>query len=301
MRGASLRKAVIASIGVHLLLAAGGVLVLRRQATDAAPASIGIETRADVRFEFVAEEPSHPLELTPLPEKLEPAPVSEVPTPTKVEPSPEVPAGPPLANAIAIPRTLPPEVMGLVKKSASAPPAAANSVLPIAASQSKPAPAWTTSGVPLHGALDAKQCIVYVLDASGSMGEWGKFDAARGALIATLRLQPESVRFQIVIYSGIAATPIRSAPGECLASTPANVAKAIAALESLGSPAGRSDHVEGLRAALAFHPDLVLILTDADDLPATAFRGVVKQAAKPAKICTARVQARAVDSPVEVK
>ena len=297
MRGASLRKAVIASIGVHLLLAAGGAMLLRRQATDAAPASIGIETRADVRFEFVAEEPSHPLELTPLPEKLEPTSVPELPP----EPSPEVPAGPPLANAIAIPRTLPPEVMGPVKKPASAPPAAANSVLPIAATQTKPAPAWTTSGTPLHGALDAKQCIVYVLDASGSMGEWGKFDSARGALIATIRLQPESVRFQIVIYSGVVATPIRSAPGECLASTSANVAKAIAALESLGAPSGRSNHVEGLRAALAFRPDLVLILTDADDLPSTAFRGVVKQAAKPAKICTARVQARAVDSPVEVK
>ena len=289
MRGASLQKAVIASVGVHLLLAAGGALVLRRQATEAAPTSIGIETRADVRFEFVAEEPSHPLELTPLPEKLEPTPVLEVP------------AGPPLANAIAIPRTLPSEVMGLVRKSAAAPPPAANLVLPIAATQTKPVPAWTTSGTPLHGALDAKQCIVYVLDASGSMGEWGKFDAARGALIATIRLQPESVRFQIVIYSGVVATPIRSAPGECLASTSANVAKAIAALESLGSPSGRSNHVEGLRAALAFRPDLVLILTDADDLPSTAFRGVVKQAAKPAKICTARVQARAVDSPVEVK
>lgn len=301
MRGASLRKAVIASIGVHLLLAAGGVLILRRQATDAVPASIGIETRADVRFEFVAEEPSHPLELTPLPEKLEPTPVPEVAAVPNLEPNPEVPAGPPLANAIAIPRTLPPEVMGLVKKSASAPPAAANLVQPIAATQTKPVPAWMTSGTPLHGALDAKQCIVYVLDASGSMGEWGKFDAARGALIATIRLQPESVRFQIVIYSGVVATPIRSAPGECLASTSANVAKAIAALESLGAPSGRSNHVEGLRAALAFRPDLVLILTDADDLPSTAFRGVVKQAAKPAKICTARVQARAVDSPVEVK
>ena len=297
MRGASLQKAVIASIGVHLLLAAGGVMLLRRQATDAAPTSIGIETRADVRFEFVAEEPSHPLDLTPLPEKLEPTPVQEVPP----EPSPEVPAGPPLANAIAIPRTLPPEVMGLVRKSAAAPPPATSLVQPIAATQTKPVPAWMTSGTPLHGALDAKQCIVYVLDASGSMGEWGKFDAARGALIATIRLQPESVRFQIVIYSGVAATPIRSAPGECIASTSANVAKAIAALESLGSPSGRSNHVEGLRAALAFRPDLVLILTDADDLPSTAFRGVVKQAAKPAKICTACVQARAVDSPVEVK
>ena len=301
MRGASLRKAVIASIGVHLLLAAGGVMLLRRQATDASPTSIGIETRADVRFEFVGEEPSHPLVQFPLPEKLEPTAVPEVLPSTNLEPSPEVPAGPPLANAIAIPQTLPSEVMGLVRKSASAGPAAANLVQPISATQTKPVPAWSASGTPLHGALDAKQSIIYVLDASGSMGEWGKFDAARSVLIATIRLQPESVRFQIVIYSGIAAVPIRSAPGECLASTPANVARAIAALESLGVPSGRSNHVEGLRAALAFHPDIVLILTDADDLPATAFRGVVRQAAKPAKICTARVQARAVDSPVEVK
>ena len=55
---------------------------------------------------------------------------------------------------------------------------------------------------PIHGPLNAGQSIVYILDASGSMGEWGKFDKARKKLIATLQSQRETVSFQVVIYTG---------------------------------------------------------------------------------------------------
>ena len=142
---------------------------------------------------------------------------------------------------------------------------------------------------------------MYLLDASGSMGEWGKFDAARAALIATLRLQPPTVRFQIVIYAGTARSPLRGGAGEALPATAANIDRAIEALQTLEPPTGRSNHLEGLRVALFFRPDVALFLTDGDDLPAARFRGLVKQAEKPATICIARATARGIAAQIEVK
>jgi len=132
------------------------------------------------------------------------------------------------------------------------------------------------------------------------MGEWGKFDRARQALIATLRIQPESARFQVVVYSGTALVPVHGAPGQCLPATPANLARTIAALEALSAPTGRSNHLEGLRSAVAFHSDLVLFFTD-DDLPRTAFRGITKSLERTVSICMAKVGTDTIESPMEVK
>jgi hypothetical protein len=131
------------------------------------------------------------------------------------------------------------------------------------------------------------------------MGEWGKFDAARRALVATLRQQPESVRFQVVIYAG-SASVLLPATG-CLPATADNVNRTIDALHALGPPSGRSNHAEGVQAALKLRPDFVLILTDAADLPTLTLRALVKQAAKPAVVCVARVTATGVGMAVEVK
>ncbi|HEY2910411.1 MAG TPA: vWA domain-containing protein [Gemmataceae bacterium] len=163
------------------------------------------------------------------------------------------------------------------------------------------AAAWSVGGMAVHGPLAPNQAIVYLLDASGSMGEWGKFDAARRALVATLRLQPPNVRYQVVVYAGTATVLLRGAPGECLPATPGNLTRTIAALEALPAPAGRSNHVEGLRTALTLHPELVLFFTDGDDLPALALRNVRKQAARPATVCLARVNGDRVEAPLEVK
>lgn len=288
-RSGSVRSAVAASVGVHALLAVGLVLLLRWHSdrSDDATTAPSIDTRAEVRFEFLEEDASPAAEAQ-----------AEISRPPLAENSP------PLANAIAIPRTLPAELSALLR----IPPPVVSPVVEVpvtpavsAEPRPKPGPAWATGGTAAHGPLAPQQTIVYVLDASGSMGEWGKFDTARGALIATLKLQPESVRFQIVIYAGSATLPIRAAPGECLAATASNIDRAIEALRTLDSPAGRSNHIDGLRAALALRPDLVLFFTDADDLPMAPLRGALKQAAKPATVCLARVAARRVETPVELK
>jgi hypothetical protein len=149
----------------------------------------------------------------------------------------------------------------------------------------------------VHGALKQGQSIVYLLDASGSMGEWGKFAAARRALLATLREQPETVRVQVIVYGGSARSIV---PGGYVAATRTNVARIEEGL-SKWEPAGRSEHAVGLRVALQQQPDFVLVLTDAEDLSAAKLRGVLIQADKPATICVAKVSAEGVSAPRELK
>lgn len=292
---ATFRNAIAVSVGVHTLLAAGVVFLLTRQPPPAVRPRL--DTRVDIRFEIPGEELVKPEVVLNAPPE---SPSKPAPTePPPASPAEAIPAGPPKALAIELPSTLPSELLALLRKpSAPAAPPSPTTVAQAGATVPKQ-PAWAGKGSPVHGPLDPKQAIVYVLDASGSMGEWAKFNAARAALIATLRLQPATVRFQIVIYSGTAA-PLFREP-ECRPATAENIARAIELLEALPAPAGRSQHLEGLRTALRFRPDLVLFVTDADDLPATALRGIIRQADLPAKLCMSKVTANGVAMPAEVK
>jgi hypothetical protein len=159
-----------------------------------------------------------------------------------------------------------------------------------------PAPASVPA---IHGALAPNQTVVYVLDCSGSMGAAGKLDSARAALVSTLLQQPATVRFQIVTYSGT-ATPLLAGNGEALAAGEANVRLAAAALAKL-EPRGRSNHLEAVRAALAYHPDVILLLTDADDLNSSAIRAVAASGAKPVPVCVGQVTAEGVQRLRELK
>ncbi len=147
----------------------------------------------------------------------------------------------------------------------------------------------------MHGALKPGQTVVYVLDSSGSMGAAGKFDAARAALVATLRAQPATVRFQVIVYDGT-AQPLLASDGTAPHATEANVRAASAKLATL-EPRGKSNHLVAVRAALDFRPDVIVLLTDADDLSAAALKSV----AKPVLVCVGLVTAAGVQPPRELK
>lgn len=292
MRAGRIRTAIGVSVGVHAALAVGVVAILGSRSEPPRSAATSFETRADVHLEF-APEPDLPREAVAMVEPA--APETPVTPPPVADPPVPVADGPPRVQVIVVPQTLPPELVALLKR-----PATPTAIQPVVATVPK-GPAWAANGSPVHGPLPANQCIVYVLDASGSMGEWNRFDAARGSLIATLKRQPETVRFQVVVYSGTAFTPLRSPPGECRPANAENIARLTDALAALPAPAGRSNHVEGLRAALGFRPDLVVLFTDADDLPLGPFRGLLKQSVRSVTLHTARVTATGVNGPVEVK
>jgi hypothetical protein len=129
------------------------------------------------------------------------------------------------------------------------------------------------------------------------MGEFGKFAAARAALAATLRRQPESVRFQVIVYAGAVKLVL---PGGCLPATAENIAEAEARLAAL-RPSGPSNHAEAVRRAAALRPDVILLLTDADDLSANKLKPVPAAGGKPVPLFVALVAAEGVGNPRELR
>lgn len=282
------RRAIAVSAAVHAAVVAPLVLVLR---TPPAPPPVPlIDTR--VTFTDPQPEAAAPVVTAPAPSVPVPTPLPDhppdpepdpppAPTPTpSPSPAPES-SGPPLARVVAIPATLPPELLGRIRAFT---PAADPHVLPAAA--------LVPAARPVHGGLAAGQRVVYLIDGSGSMGEWGKFDAARNAVAATLAVQPAGVRARVIVYAATAETigPPRWADG-------AELAAAVAAPRE---PAGRGDHLAGLRDALAAEPDFVVWFTDAADLRADTVRALVRRAGR-ARVLVVKVGADGVGTPVELR
>lgn len=146
----------------------------------------------------------------------------------------------------------------------------AGDVRPVAGSPAGPeAPAKPAGDRPLHGKLRPGQTIVYLLDRSASMGPDGLLPRAVAALRASLAQLGPDTRFQIVAYNGgtttFGPTPI---PGRTDA-----VERADRWLGELTAE-GRSDHRAGFVDALAVHPDMIVLLTDADDLDESDVRAI---------------------------
>ncbi len=129
---------------------------------------------------------------------------------------------------------------------------------------------------PLHGKLSREgYTVVYVLDHSGSMGRAGKLNKARELLKASIRQLAPCVRFQIVAYDSDAEAFKLDSGIEPVLATSDNIARAENQLDQLIAE-GSSRHVEGLRIGLRFRPNLLILLSDADDLSAVD-AGLVKQ------------------------
>ena len=222
------RRAVWASVALHAVVVCAGGLVFRaaEEREYAGPRVSTVVDDPQVRISqteetfAIAEPPVEQPQVAPAQPQAAHAP-------------PALPA-PPLAAAPAVPQTLPPELLAIIRKPAATPvggvvvevavpPGAANP--PVTDPNVKPAGgpgAGVTPGRAIHGALAAGQTVVYVLDCSGSMGAAGKFDAARAALVATLAQQPPTVRFQVIVYAGT-AKPLLASDGKGLPATADNV------------------------------------------------------------------------------
>lgn len=267
------RRAVFASVALHVALIAVGIVILRSR-SDPSPAVPGIDTHADVVVRQFAVGDVHAVATEPPPES-PPAPVAE-PSRTKPVESGLMP------RANQTPRTLTAEMLAVISRSVTTQPIAT-------AAPAMPA---------IHGALNSGQSIVYVLDCSGSMGEYGKFALARAALKSTLFGQPEEVRFQVIVYNSIAQPLFPGTTG--VPAIRANIDAAIARIAQHETK-GRSNHVEAIRRAAVFRPDVILILTDADDLALTSFRSALAEAGKPIAVCVAKITASAVGPPRQLR
>jgi Mg-chelatase subunit ChlD len=140
------------------------------------------------------------------------------------------------------------------------------------------------------------QSVVYILDCSGSMGEFGKLDLARLALMATLRRQPEALQFQVIPYNSNARLLLPGA-WSTVAGNLAMTENRLARLEATG----RSNHYEALRVAVALRPEAIVWLTDTDDLSTAKLKPIIAGAGKSIPIYVATVSARGVGTPQELR
>lgn len=106
--------------------------------------------------------------------------------------------------------------------------------------------------------------VVYLLDRSVSMGPTGALDRARRELALSLRALPPETLFQVFAYNRF-LTPLVPSPAGLCRADPSQIALAIGSLDDL-TAAGGTDHVAALRRGLALRPEVLFLLTDADDL-----------------------------------
>ncbi len=107
--------------------------------------------------------------------------------------------------------------------------------------------------------------VVYVLDRSVSMGVDNKLDLACRELLASLKRLPPATRFQIIAYNTCAEPLVINGRIDLLPAEPAIVEQAALALGNL-TASGDTNHANALRRGLMLHPDVLYLVTDADDL-----------------------------------
>jgi hypothetical protein len=326
---AAFRRALWASVALHAI-AAGVLLLLVCTTEDRKPLQPKIDTH-------VADEPQVRMYLVedavvtiePQPAQVAPQPSEAphtAPVPNPAPPQVAQPVLPDKPFAPTTPQTLSPEILAIIRKPTPQPahvethytpntnntptPNTNNAavidpnVKPVVATNTNSANANTSSTgtsphAAIHGPLKPEQTVVYVLDCSGSMGAAGKLDAARTALISTLKQQPATVRFQVIVYRGRAG-PLLASDGKGLPATDANIRAAVKELAAIEAR-GKSNHLEAVGVALAFRPDVILILTDADDLNPALLKRILARAPKPVLVCVGQVTPEGVQISRELK
>jgi hypothetical protein len=106
--------------------------------------------------------------------------------------------------------------------------------------------------------------VVYVIDRSASMGPGGLLAAAVGELCASLKRLPTTTRFQIVVYHDQPEL-LLAGRAELVVASLDNTDRAARLLKELRAEGG-TNHLRALRLALSLAPEVVYLLTDADDL-----------------------------------
>jgi hypothetical protein len=106
--------------------------------------------------------------------------------------------------------------------------------------------------------------VVYVIDRSASMGPGGLLKAAVRELCASLARLPAGTRFQVVLYHDQAELLVRDRT-QLVPASPETIERAARLLEAVRAEGG-TNHLQALRLALSLTPEVVYLLTDADDL-----------------------------------
>ncbi len=110
----------------------------------------------------------------------------------------------------------------------------------------------------------AARRVVFLLDRSCSMGLSDALDRAKAELVAALDALPPKTSFRVLAYNSTAWPLGDPSPGLQPASRE-NVTHIQQQLDALLA-SGSTRHLEAMKSALLLQPDLIILLTDADDL-----------------------------------
>lgn len=113
------------------------------------------------------------------------------------------------------------------------------------------------------GAMDTGKKFVYIIDCSGSMGDYNALDFAKAELMASLQGLNSSQKFQIIFYNEeIKRFQI---PNQAIELYPATDVNRNRAKRFVGSvrPTLGTQHQPAILAALNYKPDVIFFLTDA--------------------------------------
>jgi hypothetical protein len=238
--------AVLLSLALHALLGGGLLWLSGGRWSAAAPERAAGAAPADDDYDC-------PLYLVPAPpEAPAPGPRRQVPALPAEEPAP-------VQRLVA----LPPEVPRTDVRAQPQPPAPPTPQITPGGGHGLPGKAGGMAATFFGLPAQAKK-IVYVLDRSSSMGQNGLLTRAARELLASLERLPPGTQFQVLVYN----RTVEALPRGPLAwrdATPEQRQLVAQALLTLPAEGG-TDHTPALRGALALRPDVLFLVTDADDL-----------------------------------
>ncbi len=121
-------------------------------------------------------------------------------------------------------------------------------------------------GTEFFGARDHAHSFAYVIDCSGSMVTYNSLEVAKRELLGSVSQLPPDAQFAVIFYNSQARTLSDSQGRQGLmAATASNKARMQTQLGAI-PPFGGTNHLLALRKALAFKPEVVFFLTDAEDM-----------------------------------
>jgi hypothetical protein len=136
-------------------------------------------------------------------------------------------------------------------------------------------PGGVRGGARFFGTAVGAKRVVFVIDRSLSMGPSRALAVARAQLSACLSALPPGTRFQVIFYNASAEALVSNEPDGLLPADAPTLSRVNALLPTVW-PAGNTNHVRALRCGLAFRPDVLFLVTDADDLNPFQVREVTR-------------------------
>jgi hypothetical protein len=127
-----------------------------------------------------------------------------------------------------------------------------------------------------YGVTSSAKRVVFVLDSSISMGLSGSFRAAKAEIVRVLRGFPAETCFQVILYNE-SAEPLRIGRGERLLPADAATLRAVEGILAEARPSGETDHAKALSMALSLDPEVIYLVTDADDLTPAVVKDVTRR------------------------